>query len=98
VGLRAPKPKACPKPLRGFLCGTSITRGVSSMSERSQRIFNETFGKIYEILINDNLTASENIAILAKLINTILERSGASEQTLLRARVRIAVAILRGDK
>jgi len=68
------------------------------MSERSERTFNETFGKIYQILINDNLTASENIAILTKLLNTILERSGVSEQALLRARVRIAVAILRGEK
>ena len=67
------------------------------MSERSERTFNETFGKIYQILANDNLTASENIAILTKLINTILERSGVSEQALLRARVRIAVAILRGE-
>ena len=51
----------------------------------SERTFNETFGKIYQILINDNLTASENIAILTKLLNTILERSGVSEQALLRA-------------
>jgi len=64
----------------------------------SERTFNETFGKIYQILINDNLTASENIAILTKLINAVLERSGVNEQALLRARVRIAVAILRGEK
>jgi len=64
----------------------------------SERTFNETFGKIYQILINDNLTVSDNIAILTKLINTILERSGVNEQALLRARVRIAVAILRGEK
>ena len=64
----------------------------------SERVANETFAKIYQILANDNLTASENIAILTKLINTILERSGVSEQALLRARVRIAVAILRGEK
>jgi len=64
----------------------------------SERVANETFGKIYQILANDKLTASENIAILTKLLNTILERSGVSEQALLRARVRIAVAILRGEK
>jgi len=64
----------------------------------SERTFNETFGKLYQILINDNLTASENIAILTKLINTVLERSGVNEQALLRARVRIAVAILRGEQ
>ena len=64
----------------------------------SERVANETFAKIYQILANDNLTASENIAILTKLLNTILERSGVSEQALLRARVRIAVAILRGEK
>jgi len=63
----------------------------------SERVANETFAKIYQILANDNLTASENIAILTKLLNTILERSGVSEQALLRARVRIAVAILRGE-
>jgi hypothetical protein len=68
------------------------------MSERSERIFNETFGKIYEILINDNLTVSDNITILIKLINTLLERSGISEQALLRARARIAARILQGER
>jgi len=63
----------------------------------SERTFNETFAKIFQILANDKLTASENVAILTKLINTILERSGISEQALLRARIKIAVAILRGE-
>jgi len=68
------------------------------MSRRSEIIFNETFGKIYEILINDNLTLSDNITILIKLINTLLERSGISEQALLRARARIAARILQGER
>ena len=68
------------------------------MSKRSEIIFNETFGKIYEILINDNLTLSDNITILIKLINTLLERSGISEQAILRARARIAARILQGER
>ncbi len=68
------------------------------MSRRSEIIFNETFGKIYEILINDNLTLSDNITILIKLINTLLERSGISEQAILRARARIAARILQGER
>jgi len=63
----------------------------------SERVANETFAKIYQILANDKLAASENVAILTKLINTILERSGISEQALLRARIKIAIAILRGE-
>jgi len=68
------------------------------MSGRSEIIFNETFGKIYEILRNDNLTLSDNITILIKLINTLLERSGISEQAILRARARIAARILQGER
>ena len=66
------------------------------MSEVSK--IDETFNKIFQILVDDELTPAEHLVVLAKLIVYILklaESSGMiSKETSLQAKIKIATTIL----
>jgi len=66
------------------------------MSEVSK--IDETFNKIFQILVDDELTPAEHLVVLAKLIVYILklaESSGMiSKETILQAKIKIATTIL----
>lgn len=69
---------------------------MRKMSEVSK--IDETFNKIFQILVDDELTSAEHLAILTKLIVIILElgeKSGMiSKETMLQAKIKIATTIL----
>jgi len=68
------------------------------MSEEEMTKMDKTLEKIFELLAHDELTPAQHLAILAKLIVTIFEMARntgvVSEQTLLQAKIKIAIAIL----
>ena len=70
---------------------------MTEMSEEMSKM-DKTFEKIFELLAKDELTPAQHVAILAKLIVTIFElarqRGVVSEEALLRAKIKIATAIL----
>jgi hypothetical protein len=67
------------------------------MSEEMSKM-DETFNKIFQILVDDELTPAEHLVVLAKLIVFILklgESSGRiSKETMLQAKIKIATTIL----
>jgi hypothetical protein len=68
------------------------------MSSEQMEKMDETLNKIFKILAEDELTPAQHVAILAKLITLIFqlakERGVISEEALLRAKIKIATAIL----
>jgi len=64
----------------------------------SEEKMDETFNKIFQILVEDELTPAEHLVVLAKLIVYILklaESSGRiSKETSLQAKIKIATTIL----
>jgi len=68
------------------------------MSEETFDKMDKTFNEIFKLLTNDELTPAQHIAVLTKLIVTILELAKengvVSEQVLLQAKIKIAIAIL----
>jgi len=67
------------------------------MSEETFDKMDKTFNEIFQILVRDELTPAQHLAILAKLITLIFEiarNTNVSEQVLLQAKIKIAIAIL----